>query len=60
MRFAGVFAGIINTEKTLAFKWLDDEKTKAEIDITSTFDKKIVNGNILFLGSLCSAHDLSK
>ncbi len=41
-------------------EWINDEKTKASIDISSTFDKKITNGKILFLGSLCSAHALTK
>ncbi|MBQ0098911.1 MAG: InlB B-repeat-containing protein [Oscillospiraceae bacterium] len=47
-------------DATKTAKWLNDAKTSAEIDIASTFDKKITDGKILFLGSLCSAHALTK
>lgn len=44
---------------TKTAEWTDDDKTKAKIEIGSTFDKSIKNGKILFLGALCGSHGIN-
>ncbi len=59
----GVFAGdtgdasdIDNIATGKTAKWVDEDKTQVEIDITNSNE---VNGKVLLIGSICSAHGMS-